>query len=151
LIACIVTAICFIEEQAVCFGHCLPILQCSIELTHGEALVDFKCCPLTSEKIKLDVDMPLCLVTYQSVLVTTVAIGSVIYLRHQFSLKTFDWTSCSVVSAAWGRPCNIYRSTALLLLVVYLWLMAHYKTLFDSKSYVNDFSILDGGESYWKL
>lgn len=82
--------------------------------------------------------MPLCLVTYQSVFITAVAIGSVIYLE-AFSLKTFDQTSRSVENVVWGRPCNICRSTALLLLVIYLWLMAHYKTLFDSKSYVNDF------------
>lgn len=95
--------------------------------------------------------MPLCLVTSQSVLVTAVAVGNVICLRDQFSLKTFDRTSCTVDGAAWGGPCNICRSTTLLLLVIYYWWMAHYKTLFDSKSYVNDFSILDGDESYWEL
>jgi len=52
-----------------------------------------------------------------------------------------------------GRPCNICRSTALLLLVIYLWLMAHYKTLFDSKSYIKDFRSLMvvNHTGYWKL
>jgi len=39
-----------------------------------------------------------------------------------------DLTFCR--KCGMGRTVRMCRSTALLLLVIYLWLMAHYKTLF---------------------